>query len=54
MNMANKNSALEFADSFIGRFEGGIPTFIVLEVALWNDAEANFLMTDGEIRVQIP
>jgi len=48
MDDTNMPVALAFADSLIGRFASGTPTYLALQTALGYDAEAIFLLTDGE------
>jgi hypothetical protein len=48
MDEANKQSAMDFVESLEGKFDGGTPTYMVLNEALRYDAEAIFLLTDGE------
>ena len=48
MDDANIPAALAFADSLVGRFDSGTPTYLALHTALEYDVEAIFLLTDGE------
>jgi len=48
MDDANRSSATEFVHGLEGRFDGGTPTYQVLNAALEYDADAIFLLTDGE------
>jgi Mg-chelatase subunit ChlD len=48
MSPSNVTSALAFGDSLIGNFGGSTPTFHALKTALNYNAEAIFIMTDGE------
>lgn len=48
MDEANKKSAMDFVEGLEGKFDGGTPTYLVLSEALNYDAEAIFLLTDGE------
>lgn len=48
MDEANKESAMAFVEGLEGKFDGGTPTYLVLNEALKYDAEAIFLLTDGE------
>jgi hypothetical protein len=48
MSPSNVTSALAFGDSLIGNFGGSTPTFHALKMALNYNAEAIFIMTDGE------
>jgi len=48
MDDANRPAALIFGDSLIGRFGSGTPTYLALHTALGYEAEAIFLLTDGE------
>ena len=48
MDDVNRPAALGFGDSLIGRFASGTPTYLALQTALGYDAEAIFLLTDGE------
>lgn len=48
MNAGNIKSALNFGDHLLGNFDGGTPTYLALHTALKYDAEAIFILTDGE------
>ena len=48
MSPSNVTSALAFGDSLIGNFGGTTPTYHALKTALNYNAEAVFIMTDGE------
>ena len=48
MDDGNRTAALQFGDSLIGRFDSGTPTYLALHTALGYQADAIFLLTDGE------